>query len=80
MPARALTQRVPKQLGVHVGVTVDETGCDHVPFGIDLSPPPLVDATDAGDPVTRDPDVPPVPRSSGPVDDGAISDDQIIRQ
>ena len=37
MPARAGAGGVPEDLGVHVGVAVDEARRDDAPFGVDLA-------------------------------------------
>ena len=73
---QALTSGFPKQLGVHVGVTVDETGCDHVPFGIDLSPPrssmrPML--------AIRSPEIPTSPRYRAPPDPSTTVPFRMIR-
>ena len=79
VPARRRRQRVPGQLGVEVGVDVDEAGRDDLAVGVDLarrrarraigstatirSPAMATSARRAG--------------AAGPVDDHAVADDEI---
>jgi hypothetical protein len=51
MPTRGRTKRVPHDLCIHVRVTIDESGGDHMTFGIEFGYPFLSNPSDGGDPV-----------------------------
>ena len=75
MPARNRAPRIPSDLGVVVGVQIDEAGRDNQsisiddPFGETLRPTP-----ELRDLAVFDPDVAAVARDPGAVDDGAAFD------
>ena len=69
--ARRARGGVPHELGVVVGVRVDEAGGDDVAGGVDLVRRCLVDRADRDDPSVADPDVGDAPGRTGAVDDGA---------
>ena len=66
--------RIPEQLGVVVGVGVDDARRHHQTFGIELDGALLVDLADRRDPAVPDADVGPASRGPGAVDDQAVSD------
>jgi hypothetical protein len=60
-------------------VDVDEARRDERAVGLDLPRPAAVDRPDLGDHPVGDGDIGGEPRRPRPVDDGAPSDDQIVR-
>src|SRR5262249_4272210 len=79
MPARRGPERIPEDLRVHVGVAVDETGSDHVVFGVDHLARPLADPPDRGDAAVLHADVGAIPRQTRSVDHRAVLDHQVVR-
>ena len=78
MITRARTDRIPEHLRIHVRVTVDESGRDHVAVGIDGLFRFAVDAPDGGDASVGHRDVGAVPRGTRTVDHGAVLDDEVV--
>jgi len=71
--------RIPGGLTVEVSVDVDETGGDDETVGIDLSSSLAGDRwCDVGDRRARDGDVGVTSRGAGAVDEGGVSDDEIV--
>ena len=79
VPAGGAADRVPGQLGVQVGVDVDEAGGHDQPIGVDLAPCRALGAPDLDYAVTVDDHVGGPGRSAGAVDDGPTADYQIVR-
>src|SRR5262249_42008655 len=77
--ARRGPKRIPEDLSVHVGVAVDETGCDNQAVGVDDLASPLADAADRLDPAVPHPDVGRVRRQTGSVDHHPVLDHQVKR-
>ena len=79
VPPGAGAPGVPADLGVVVGVQVDESRRDDVAFGVDgprgpaRRPPP-----ELGDAAVLDPDISPVTRDPGSVDDRAAADVDVV--
>ena len=68
--------RVYQQVGIRVGVRVDETGRDDEPLGIDYSTSLRTDKNvDGLNPLADNADVRLDARCSGTIDDGAVRDD-----
>jgi hypothetical protein len=67
-------RRVPEQLGVVVGVRVDDARRHHQAAGVELDRPLAVDVADGRDDPVPDADVGPEPRRAGAVDHGAAAD------
>ena len=61
--ARARTERVPENLGIHVRVAVHEAGRHDVAFRVELPRRALPDASDADDATVLDGDIAPEPRA-----------------
>src|ERR1019366_4395163 len=78
VPAGTGAGGVPEDLGIHVGVAVDEAGGDHMPVGIDLVAGPLVDPPDEADAAVDDAHIGPVGTETGAVDDGPVPDHDVI--
>jgi len=76
---RRLQPLVPRGLPVVVGVDVDEAGGDDGAIGVDLSPALGLDRADLDDATAADGDVRRARCRTGPVNDGAGSDDEIER-
>jgi hypothetical protein len=79
VPARAAAQRVPGNLRVHMGVTVDKAGTDDHALGVDHPLGRCADATDFDDPAGADTDIGAIARQPRAVDHGAVLDQQIER-
>lgn len=78
MPARVGSCGIPEHLGIHMGVSVDESGGDDMALGVDLPASTRLDTADCGDSVTGDRHVGAVGAEAGAVDDGAVADDEIV--
>ena len=78
VPARVRPELVPEDLGVEVGVPVDESGRDHMTLGVDVHRAVLTDPADGGDAPPGDAHVGPVRGHARPVDDGAVADDDVV--
>ncbi len=79
MPAGIGAELVPKHLGVHMGVAVDEAGRHHMALGVDYLIRGLaVKLADGGDSAVADGDIGAVTRRAGAVDHGAALDDEIV--
>ncbi len=76
--ARRGAQRVPRDLGVEVGVDVDEAGGDEPAGGIDGARRRPLHGADVGDHAVGDGNVGADRRCSGPVDHGPSGDDDIV--
>jgi hypothetical protein len=77
VPARRHAEVVPEELGVHVGVGVDEARCDHQAVGVDLLAPRPLDVAHFDDPVADHGDVALAARRARTVDDGPAAHDEI---
>ena len=74
-----LADRVPRQLGVEVGVDVDEAGGDERPSAsISRRPRPAESVLDGDDAVADDADIGPPCGRAGAVDHRASSDDDVV--
>ena len=69
--------RVPEQLGVVVGVRVDDPRRHHQALGVELGGPAVGDLADRHDPAVLHADVGPPGGASGAVDDPAVADDVV---
>ena len=83
VPAARCGQRIPRQLGIEMGVDVDEAGRHQAPVGIDLTTrrhldAPVVEVDDLADPVTGDAHVGPPGWRARSVDDGAAANDDVV--
>ena len=79
VPARRTAQRVPGQLGIEVGVDVDEAGRDDQPVGVQLPPGGAFHPSDLDHAVAVDRHIGGRRRYTGAIDDGSSSDHQVIR-
>ena len=61
-----------------MGVAVDETGGDHVAFGVDILGPSLPDAPDGGDAAVAHAYIGPIAGHTGPVDHRAVADHHVV--
>ena len=77
VPRRRRRRRLEVQLGVVVGVDVDEPGGDGQPPGVDDVCGVTVDVADLGDPTVGDGDVGAAAGRPGAVDHDAAADEQI---
>ena len=82
VPAARRADRVPGDLGVEMGVDVDEAGRHEPALGIDLASTGRIDAAvvrvdDRDDHVTADGDVGDTARRAGSVHHGAVSNDDV---
>jgi hypothetical protein len=73
-------QRVPGELGVVVGVDVDETRCDHQAGGVELLGALLRDVADGHDQAVADAHGREVGLAARTVDDRPPSDDQVVHE
>ena len=78
VPARRRADRVPRQLGVEVGVDVDEARRDDAALGVDLAPCSVLDHADLGDPVTVHGQVADGARGAGSVDDESVPNQEVV--
>ena len=76
--ARGVGARVPHELGVVVGVGVDEPGSDDLSLCVDRAPGRPLDGSDGGDAAVFDGQVTAEGRAPGPVDDQGVSDHHVI--
>ena len=72
VPAGATARRIPGNLGIHVGVAVDESWGDHLAFSINNLVRIAVDATHLDNLTVLNTDVCPVSWSTRPVYDGSV--------
>ena len=79
VPARRARDRVPRELGVEVGVDVDEAGGDEATVGVELARAARVDGPHLDDAPTGDRDVRDPRGCPGPVHDGPVADHQVGR-
>ena len=78
VPARQGAVRVPEELGVVVGVEVDEPRGHVAAGGVeDTTPVGAPEAAYLGDPPVADPQIGPVPGRAGAVDDRPVLDDHV---
>ena len=77
--ARRGPEGIPEDLGVHVGVAVDEAWRDDEPVGVDDLARPLADAADRIDPAVAHADVGRVRRQTGSIDHHPVLDHQVKR-
>ena len=77
VPARAAPRRVPEDLGIHVGVPVDEPRGDGMALGVDLLDAALGDLSHRGDTAVDHPHIGPERSEPGTVDDGPASDHDV---
>jgi hypothetical protein len=80
VPARRAGHRVPEELGVEVGVDVDEAGRDQAVTGVHLAPAPLGHLAHRGDPVAVDGHVGRPRRGPGAVGDLAPADHDVVHR
>jgi hypothetical protein len=78
VPARRAGDRVPEQLGVEVGVDVDEPGRHEPVGGVDLAAAPLGHVADGGDAPAVDRHLRAAGRGAGPVGDLATPDHDVV--
>jgi len=78
VPAGGGAERVPEDLGVHVGVPVDEAGRDDLAVGVDDLARRLPDAANAGDAAALDADVGAVLGQPGAIHHPAVLDHEVI--
>ena len=78
VPARRRRVGVPRELGVEVGVDVDEARRHERAVGVDGAPGRVVDPADLGDAFAVDRDVAGEGRAAGAVDERATADDEIV--
>ncbi len=78
MPARRAADRVPEQLGVEMGVDVDEAGRDHPSGGVELTSSGFLEDTDIGNAVAVDRHIGAPRGRAGPVDDLATSNHDVM--
>jgi hypothetical protein len=78
VPRGAASDRVPEDLRVHVGVAVDEARRDDLAGRVDFFFAFFADAADRRDPIAIHRDVGAVARQSGSIDDGAVTDHEIV--
>ena len=69
---------IPGDLGVQVRVDVHEPGRDDLAGGVDLAPALPADLADGDDAIALHGDIAPVAGCTGAVDQGAVSDDQVV--
>ena len=77
VPARAASERIPRHLGIHVSVAVDEARRNDHALGIDHFGGGVPDPSDLGDPSGADADIRPIPRHAGTIDHRAVPDKEI---
>ena len=83
VPTARGADRIPGELRIEVRVDVDEARRDEPTLGIDLTStravdPAVVQSDDLGDPVGLDADVRTSRRSARAVDDGAVTNDDVV--
>src|ERR1700735_3805593 len=78
MPARAGSQRVPENLGVHVRVRIDQAGRHDVPVRIDRFARAVTDFPDRSDLAAFNRDITLVSRHPTSIDDRAVTNDQVV--
>jgi hypothetical protein len=78
VPARRRRDRVPADLGVEMGVDVDEPRAHDPPLGVDRLPAAAIEVAHGGDPVAGDRHVAPERRTPGAVDHGPVSDHEVV--
>jgi hypothetical protein len=61
-----------------MSVAVDKAGRDNVPFRVDNLFSGIIDFAHRGNPTTRDCKVTAIARKSRPIDDGAVTDNDIV--
>ena len=78
LEAGAGADRIPEDLGVHVGMAVDEARRHDMARGVDrLARGGAIDAADLDDPAIAHTHVAAITRQSGSVDDHAVLDDEV---
>ena len=70
--------RLERELGVVVGVRIDDARRDHPPVGVELACAGAVDEADLGDASAVDGHVGTPPREPGAVHDDAVADHQVV--
>ena len=78
MPARRRRIGVPRELGVEVGVDVDEARRHERAVGVDGAAGGIIDRADRGDVFPVDRDVARETGAPGAVDDRAAANDEIV--
>ena len=79
VPARVRAERIPKHLGIHVRVTVDETGRHHATLGVHLLTTAVTDPPERGDALADDSNVGAIRAEAGAVDHHSVADHQVER-
>ena len=69
---------IPEDLGVHVGVAIDEARCHHMAFGVDGLGTLFANAADHRNLAVRDAHIGVDGRCTGAVNDGTVLDHQIV--
>src|SRR5215472_9022372 len=77
VPAGGGPERIPEDLGVHVGMAVNEARGDDATFGVDDLAGRLTDAANGGDAPLFDADVGAIPRQSRAVHHPAVFDHEV---
>src|SRR5260370_4827237 len=78
VPARAGAEGIPKHLGVHMRMRVDDARRDDMACRVDAFFDALVDSADGRDFALRDTDVSAIARQPGAVDDSAVANYQVV--
>ena len=78
VPAGGGAQRIPEDLGIHVGVAVHEPGRHDLSLGVDDVARPLPNAADRHDAAMPDTDVGREARQAGSVDHHTVLDHQVV--
>src|SRR5207253_4153244 len=68
-----------EDLGVHVRVTIHESGSDHVAVGVEGLTAALTDAADRDDAAVPHPHVCPEPGQTGAIDHRSVLDHEVVR-
>src|SRR6185503_1100907 len=77
VPAGAAPDAIPRDLGVHVGVTVDEAWRDDQAVGVERALGRRPNPPDLDDPAVLDCDVAAIARASRAIDDGPATNHEI---
>ena len=77
MARRWGSHRIPGNLRIEMGMTVDNSRREYQTIGINLNLRRASTFTDLGDALARDPDAPEKRWSAGPIDDESVPDQKI---
>ncbi|CAB4992064.1 unannotated protein [freshwater metagenome] len=77
VPTRIRTRGIPEHLGIHMRMTVDETGCNHIATSIDLDLPAFRNFTNARDSSVGDSDIGDNTQRPGAVNDTSVANNKI---